>query len=347
MRSSSSSRRPSSAPSSPTTWPTRRRSSAWAPPTRGSSPDIGGTSPARPMPACAPPGSAAPTSPTRSRCRRRTSSAPTCATWSARCSRVEQRPRRLRDLFLEPGREGRVAADRRVRGVDDRAGHAVDRPGVVAAGQAGDLLVDGGVEHRRVAVGVEQVAAAQREQQVRILRVAAGERDHRDRHRGARLRVPRGLQPDRVEALERSLPRGRDQPVAAPEAVVERADRRAALARDRRHADGAGPVAQRERADGVEDRVGVVLTRRGHDLVRSLYIERLPYIDEFAIRVEGPPARTWVALTRVLRGELKNARGLVRALGATPGERSGDWDGDLTGATLPGFAVAEARRPER
>jgi hypothetical protein len=76
-------------------------------------------------------------------------------------------------------------------------------------------------------------------------------------------------------------------------------------------------------------------------------MERLPYIDEFAIRVEGPPARTWVALTRVLRGELKNARGLVRVLGATPGERSGDWDGDLTGATLPGFAVAEARRPER
>lgn len=76
-------------------------------------------------------------------------------------------------------------------------------------------------------------------------------------------------------------------------------------------------------------------------------MERLPYIDEFAIQVEGPPARTWVALTRVLRGELKLAHGLTRLLGATPGERSGDWDGDLDGATLPGFAVAQARRPER
>ena len=54
-----------------------------------------------------------------------------------------------------------MAADGRVRDVDDRARDAVDRPRVGAAGQAGDLLVDGGVEDRRVAVRVEQVAAAQ------------------------------------------------------------------------------------------------------------------------------------------------------------------------------------------
>ena len=76
-------------------------------------------------------------------------------------------------------------------------------------------------------------------------------------------------------------------------------------------------------------------------------MERLPYIDEYAARVEGPPERTWAAITRVLRAELKGGTPLARLLGATPAERSGDWDGDLAGATLPGFAVAEARRPER
>jgi hypothetical protein len=76
-------------------------------------------------------------------------------------------------------------------------------------------------------------------------------------------------------------------------------------------------------------------------------MERLPYIDEYAAAVAGPPERTWDAVTRVLRGELKGARGLTRILGAAPGERTGDWNGDLDGATLPGFAVVDARRPER
>ena len=76
-------------------------------------------------------------------------------------------------------------------------------------------------------------------------------------------------------------------------------------------------------------------------------MERLPYIDEYATRVEGPADHTWVAITRVLRGELEGARRLTRILGAAPGERSGDWNGDLDGATLPGFAVVDARRPAR
>lgn len=44
-----------------------------------------------------------------------------------------------------------MAADRRVGDVDDRAGGAVERARVGAAGQAGDLLMDGGVEGGRVA----------------------------------------------------------------------------------------------------------------------------------------------------------------------------------------------------
>ena len=36
------------------------------------------------------------------------------------------------------------------------------------------------------------------------------------------------------------------------------------------------------------------------------------------------------------------APGRLCVLGAKPAGRSGDWDGDVTGATLPGFAVAEA-----
>jgi hypothetical protein len=38
---------------------------------------------------------------------------------------------------------------------------------------------------------------------------------------------------------------------------------------------------------------------------------------------------------------------LARVLGASPNAVSGDWSGDLTGATLPGFAVVEAQRPVR
>jgi len=53
------------------------------------------------------------------------------------------------------------------------------------------------------------------------------------------------------------------------------------------------------------------------------------------------------AIARVTRSELKGLMPLVRVLGAVPAERSGDWNGDLAGATLPGFAVASAQRPQR
>lgn len=76
-------------------------------------------------------------------------------------------------------------------------------------------------------------------------------------------------------------------------------------------------------------------------------MERLPFIDEYAARVSASPERTWDALVRVLRSDLSGAGPLARVLGACPSARSGDWSGDLTGATLPGFAVVEAQRPAR
>ena len=50
---------------------------------------------------------------------------------------------------------------------------------------------------------------------------------------------------------------------------------------------------------------------------------------------------------RVLRAELKGAGPLVRVLGASPGERAGDWNGDLDGATLPGLRGGGGERPRR
>jgi hypothetical protein len=76
-------------------------------------------------------------------------------------------------------------------------------------------------------------------------------------------------------------------------------------------------------------------------------MERLPYIDEYTAGIAANPDRTWDALVRVLRSELSGGGPLVRLLGASPSARSGDWSGDLTGATLPGFAVVEADRPAR
>jgi hypothetical protein len=76
-------------------------------------------------------------------------------------------------------------------------------------------------------------------------------------------------------------------------------------------------------------------------------MERLPFIDEHAARVRASPERTWDALVRVLRSDLSGGGLLARVLRARPRARSGDWSGDLTGATLPGFAVAEAQRPGR
>ena len=76
-------------------------------------------------------------------------------------------------------------------------------------------------------------------------------------------------------------------------------------------------------------------------------MEGLPFIDEHAARVPASPERTWEALVRVLRSGQPGGGLLARALGACPSARSGDWSGELTGATLPGFAVVEAQRPTR
>ena len=43
-----------------------------------------------------------------------------------------------------------------------------------------------------------------------------------------------------------------------------------------------------------------MLSRRGHDLVRSFYMERLPYIDEHAISVAASRAETWPAVLRTI-----------------------------------------------
>jgi hypothetical protein len=76
-------------------------------------------------------------------------------------------------------------------------------------------------------------------------------------------------------------------------------------------------------------------------------MNRLPYIDEYAARAPASPERTWDALVRVLRSGMSGGGALARVLGACPSVRSSDWSGDLTGATLPGFAVVEAQRPAR
>src|SRR5262249_55312457 len=125
-------------------------------------------------------------------------------------------------------------------------------------------------------------------------------------------------------------------------------DGSAALASDGGDAHRARTVAQRERADGVEDHVGVVLAGRGHDLVRSLYMERLSYIDEFATRVDASPERTWDAVARAMRAQMPGWNGFARVLGTIPASSEGDWRADdPTGATTPGFEVVAAQRPTR
>jgi hypothetical protein len=73
----------------------------------------------------------------------------------------------------------------------------------------------------------------------------------------------------------------------------------------------------------------------------------LPYLDEHAAKVHASPERTWDALVRVVRSEMSGGGAFARVLGTSPSAVSGDWSGDLTGATLPGFAVVEAQRPTR
>jgi hypothetical protein len=76
-------------------------------------------------------------------------------------------------------------------------------------------------------------------------------------------------------------------------------------------------------------------------------MDRLPYVDAYAVKVDAGAERTWDALLRVVCAEVSGGAAFARVLGASPSVRSGDWSGDLTGATLPGFAVFEARRPAR
>jgi hypothetical protein len=78
-------------------------------------------------------------------------------------------------------------------------------------------------------------------------------------------------------------------------------------------------------------------------------MERLSYIDDIAITVATGREQTWTALRSVLRSDLSGgaATPLIRALGAAPAHASGDWSGDLRGAALPGFAVAQSDPHER
>lgn len=85
-------------------------------------------------------------------------------------------------------------------------------------------------------------------------------------------------------------------------------------------------------------------------IVRSLYMERLPYIDEHSAYLPALPSRTWQALQSVLRSELGGAppRMFVDGMHLEPRAVSGDWSGPLgIGHALPGFEVDEVRRHER
>jgi hypothetical protein len=84
--------------------------------------------------------------------------------------------------------------------------------------------------------------------------------------------------------------------------------------------------------------------------VYSLYMERLPYIDEHSVRIGATREEVWSALTSVLRSDLGGgAPGLfARLLGVEPAQPQGEWRGTpRLGDTLPGFTVAEIASPER
>jgi hypothetical protein len=84
-------------------------------------------------------------------------------------------------------------------------------------------------------------------------------------------------------------------------------------------------------------------------MVRSLYMERLPYIDAYGVEVPAGADATWQALVREARNTL-GATGdhwLARALGVTPADATGAWSPDLEpGVTLPGFAVERVQPAE-
>jgi len=78
-------------------------------------------------------------------------------------------------------------------------------------------------------------------------------------------------------------------------------------------------------------------------------MERLPYIDEHVSTVDAGRERTWAALVAVGRAHLGGSAAgpAVRLLRVEPARASGDWSEPQAGATLPGFAVEEARPPSR
>jgi len=86
------------------------------------------------------------------------------------------------------------------------------------------------------------------------------------------------------------------------------------------------------------------------DIVRFLYMEQLPYIDEHFTVIDASRERVWQVLTSTLRADLGQTTpaSLVRLLQVRPAQRQGDWRGKIQpGDTLPGFAVAEADTPKR
>jgi hypothetical protein len=70
---------------------------------------------------------------------------------------------------------------------------------------------------------------------------------------------------------------------------------------------------------------------------------RLPYIDEQSLTVGAPPERTWAALVATA-ARLGGGGPVGTLLGLEPRRASGAME---AGATIPGFAVEEARPPSR
>lgn len=79
---------------------------------------------------------------------------------------------------------------------------------------------------------------------------------------------------------------------------------------------------------------------------RSLYMERLPYIDEHARTVDGSRERVWAALVAVLRGELAGGGRIAGVLGCDPAHGTPEFDG-RPGQAVPGFRVVEAEPGRR
>jgi hypothetical protein len=83
-------------------------------------------------------------------------------------------------------------------------------------------------------------------------------------------------------------------------------------------------------------------------MIRSFYMERLPYIDDHVKTVNAPAERVWAALLSAIRvGFGHQLPGpLVAAWGLEQAARSGDWISSVrVGDTVPGFAVAETEAP--